>query len=114
MRPLDAGHEAVASAYADCERIARHHYENFPVASILLPAAMRPHISAIYAFARAADDFADEGDRSPADRLALLDDWSNRLTACASVSSETRPSPEPRVQSPGLPAPCPMPLNPSR
>ena len=47
-------------AYAYCERLARDHYENFPVASYLLPAAMRPHIAAIYAFARRADDFADE------------------------------------------------------
>ena len=40
--------------------LAREHYENFPVASRLLPAAMRPHIAAIYAFARTADDYADE------------------------------------------------------
>ena len=52
---------ALAPAYAHCERIAREHYENFPVASRLLPAAMRPHVAAVYAFARAADDFADEG-----------------------------------------------------
>ena len=51
---------AVARAYAHCERCAREHYENFPVASRLLPAAMRPHIAAIYAFARTADDYADE------------------------------------------------------
>ena len=50
----------VARAYAHCERLAREHYENFPVASRLLPAAMRPHIAAIYAFARTADDYADE------------------------------------------------------
>ena len=70
-------------AYAACDRIARQHYENFPVASLLLPAAMRPHIAAIYAFARAADDFADEGDLPPADRLALLDDW-GRSRRCVS------------------------------
>ena len=57
------------------------HYENFPVASRLLPAAMRPHIAAIYAFARIADDFADEGDRTDDARLALLDDWRERLHA---------------------------------
>ena len=68
-------------AYGICGRIARQHYENFPVASLLLPAAMRPHVAAIYAFARAADDFADEGDRAPAERLALLDDWGSRLAA---------------------------------
>ena len=44
---------------------------------------MRPHIAAIYAFARTADDFADEGTRTDADRLALLDDWERRLRACA-------------------------------
>jgi phytoene synthase len=86
------------AAYAVCGRIARQHYENFPVASLLLPAAMRPHIAAIYAFARAADDVADEGDRPPAQRLALLEDWGSRLTACAGgepvarSSSESRPS----------------------
>ncbi|MBA2602548.1 MAG: squalene/phytoene synthase family protein, partial [Acidobacteria bacterium] len=42
-------------AYAACERLARTHYENFPVASFLLPKRMRPGIAAIYAFARCAD-----------------------------------------------------------
>jgi hydroxysqualene synthase len=69
----------LVSAYAHCERIARQHYENFPVASRLLPAAMRPHIAAIYAFARRADDFADEPGLADADRLRLLDDWGRRL-----------------------------------
>ena len=61
----------LAGAYAYCERLAQAHYENFPVASRLLPAAMRPHVAAIYAFARRADDFADEGDRSGRERLRL-------------------------------------------
>ena len=42
-----------------------HKDENFPVASRLLPAAMRPHVAALYAFARTADDFADEGEDFP-------------------------------------------------
>ena len=67
------------AAYARCLDIAQRHYENFPVASRLLPRRARPHIAAIYAFARIADDFADEGTRSPAARLALLDDWQSRL-----------------------------------
>jgi len=67
------------AAYARCLDIAQRHYENFPVASRLLPRRARPHIAAIYAFARIADDFADEGTRSPAARLALLDDWQRRL-----------------------------------
>ncbi len=48
------------------------HYENFPVASLLLPARLRPAVAAIYAFARTADDFADEGDLPAAERLRLL------------------------------------------
>src|SRR5215210_2857062 len=51
----------VAAAYDTCLQLARTHYENFPVASWLMPPPARPHIAAIYAFARIADDFADEG-----------------------------------------------------
>jgi squalene synthase HpnC len=62
------------------------HYENFPVASLLLPRHMRSHIAAVYAFARAADDFADEGDRTPEQRYRLLDGWGRRLRHAASGS----------------------------
>ncbi|MTW12693.1 squalene synthase HpnC [Pseudoduganella eburnea] len=48
------------------------HYENFPVASILMPRRLRPAVEAIYAFARSADDIADEGDATPEQRLAGL------------------------------------------
>ncbi len=48
------------------------HYENFPVASILCPPAIRPAVAAIYHFARTADDVADEGDASTAERVAAL------------------------------------------
>lgn len=66
-------------AYAACLRLAESHYENFPVASRLMPARLRPHVAAIYAFARTADDFADEPGREPAERLRLLDEWGRRL-----------------------------------
>jgi phytoene synthase len=69
----------VDESYAVCLRIARLHYENFPVASGLLPRATRPHVAAVYAFARTADDFADEGTRDNDTRLALLDDWRRKL-----------------------------------
>lgn len=69
----------IEQAYASCERVARHHYENFPVASRMLPPAMRRHVAAVYAFARYADDLADEGDFPSADRLTSLDDWWQRL-----------------------------------
>ena len=62
-------------AYARCQQVAAAHYENFPVASRLLPARMRPHVAAVYAFARAADDFADEGDVPSDRRLAWIDEW---------------------------------------
>ena len=68
-------------AYGWCAHLARRHYENFPVASLLLPAHMRPAIAAIYAFARRADDFADEPGPSAAERIALLDGWQRRLHA---------------------------------
>lgn len=48
------------------------HYENFPVASLLMPASLRPAVRAIYRFARTADDIADEGDDPPARRLERL------------------------------------------
>ncbi len=71
------------AAYATCLRLARQHYENFPVASWLVPPSARPHVAAFYAFARIADDFADEGDRTAEERLTLLDGWQQRLDAAA-------------------------------
>ncbi len=57
------------------------HYENFPVASILLPARLRPAVRAIYAFARSADDFADEGEHPAEWRLARLAEYHGYLLA---------------------------------
>src|SRR5687767_842013 len=69
----------LARAYAVCESMARSHYENFPVASRLLPRALRPHIAAVYAFARVADDIADEGTAPPEVRQERLRAWQVRL-----------------------------------
>lgn len=55
------------------------HYENFPVASWILPARYREPVRLIYAFARQADDFADEGEIEPAQRLASLNQFSEQL-----------------------------------
>jgi hydroxysqualene synthase len=57
------------------------HYENFPVASRLCPPALRPAVVAIYHFARTADDIADEGEASPAQRLADLAEYRADLGA---------------------------------
>jgi hydroxysqualene synthase len=84
--------DTLSLAYKYCERLAREHYENFPVASLLLPASMRPHIAAIYAFARRADDFADEPGPDSAERLRLLDGWGTRLDADATVPDANRAS----------------------
>ena len=59
------------------------HYENFPVASFLLPARLRPAVEAIYAFARSADDLADEGDALPQARLAALTAYEDGLDRIA-------------------------------
>ena len=86
----------LSDAYATCVRDARRHYENFPVASLLVPRAQRPHIAAVYAFARAADDFADEGNRSVQERYRLLERWLRRLHDAANGDA-------PRPLKPGEP-----------
>ncbi|MGN6388373.1 MAG: squalene/phytoene synthase family protein, partial [Burkholderiaceae bacterium] len=63
--------------------MAVDHYENFPVASLLLPARLRPAVQSIYAFARSADDLADEGDALPDERLAALGAYDAALTRIA-------------------------------
>jgi squalene synthase HpnC len=66
--------------------VARDHYENFPVASMLVPKRMRRAVAAVYAFARRADDFADEPGYTDTERLRLLDDWHQRLLRAAAGS----------------------------
>jgi phytoene synthase len=83
---------SIAEAYEACTRLTRAHYENFPVGR-LVPRDLQPHVHAVYAFARHADDLADEGYAgsaraqgatdvmTPAERLAALDDWERQLLA---------------------------------
>jgi hydroxysqualene synthase len=75
-RRLDAG-----ACFEYCESFVRAHHENFPVASLFLPAPLRPHVCALYAFARHADDFADEPEYEGR-REAELDHWEDQLLAC--------------------------------
>ncbi len=77
----------IESDYARCLELTRSHYENFPVAR-LVPRRLRPHVAAVYAFARTADDFADEGyDRKdgPAieERLANLEAFAAEVRLAA-------------------------------
>ena len=83
--------QPLARAYAACESLARSHYENFPVASRLLPRAMRPHVAAVYAYARVADDIADEGSQPADERLKRLDGWQRRLHAAVAVEAASAP-----------------------
>ncbi|HZD77844.1 MAG TPA: squalene synthase HpnC [Acidobacteriaceae bacterium] len=64
-----------------CRRLAESHYENFHVASWLLPKRLRPHFHSIYAYCRISDDLGDEVG-SQAQSLALLDVWQEQLDAC--------------------------------
>src|SRR5437016_5273612 len=70
-----------SEALAYCRRLARTHYENFTVASWLLPRHLLPHFHAIYAYCRWADDLADETENS-AESLRLLDWWHDQLEQC--------------------------------
>lgn len=82
--PLEErGQWPLEDAFAYCERLARSHYENFPVGSVLVPKRLRKHFYSIYAFARVADDFADEGygeSYTCRERLDLIDQWHLMLT----------------------------------
>ncbi len=79
LRQACAGSDAPAEAFAYCQRIALSHYENFTVASWLLPRESRRDIYAVYAFCRHTDDL---GDEATGDRLALLDEWEADLHRC--------------------------------
>src|SRR5438105_5286579 len=73
----------LAEAYSYCGKLARSHYENFTIASWLMPRAMRRHMHAIYAYARIADDFADEEQSIP-----KLDQWQRELEAAYAGASQ--------------------------
>jgi squalene synthase HpnC len=66
-------------AFAYCRRLAVGHYENFTVASWLLPRTARPHVYSVYAYCRHTDDL---GDEALGDRLALLEEWEADLGRC--------------------------------
>ena len=102
VRFKDAGSRASGKLIA--KRVAKlseshpvsvQHYENFPVASLLCPPALRPAVTAIYHFARTADDLADEGSASPENRLADLAQYRRDLHATA---RSTPPSPRWQAQ----------------
>lgn len=79
------------------------HDENFPVASRLLPARLRPAVRAIYRFARSADDIADEGDRPAVERIAQLTALSHQLDAIESGAPSDWPDLAVAIRAHALP-----------
>ncbi|MCH7977986.1 MAG: squalene synthase HpnC [Acidobacteria bacterium] len=78
---LPASPPSLDQARRYCEQLVRSHYENFPIASLLLPRELRAHFYPVYAYCRWADDLGDEtGDRARA--LFLLDRWEEELQDC--------------------------------
>lgn len=80
LAPVPAG-AGLAEAEAFCRDVARRHYENFTVATRLVPPRLRQHLANVYAFARWSDDLADESP-SPAAATAALAGWRRELEAC--------------------------------
>jgi hydroxysqualene synthase len=81
--------EDVSGAFAFCSELANRHYENFPVASLLMPKRLRRHVAALYAFARIADDFSDEPEYEGVRRERLLE-WRQQLDEVG-VKAPTHP-----------------------
>ena len=80
---IPASAPSLKEAYSYCERLARTHYENFSVATWLLPKRLRQHFFNVYAYCRISDDLGDEtGDCAAS--LQLLDEWESELNACYS------------------------------
>ena len=72
----------VDQSFRYCEELTYGHYENFPVASFLIPKKKRRFVAAIYAFARTADDFADEPGMEQEERMRKLIEWEEELAEC--------------------------------
>jgi squalene synthase HpnC len=82
---------SIETAYDYCSKIARSHYENFPVGGILIPRNLRKHFHALYAFMRTADDFADLQHRNPNERLLLLSEWHAKLRSIFNNENQSDP-----------------------
>ena len=80
----------VESGYRGAINLAKSHYENFPVVSLLVPAKFRNDIAIIYWFARTADDYADEGNYSSSIRLEKLQALEDRLKSLLEDNSVTQ------------------------
>jgi phytoene/squalene synthetase len=73
--------QQLIQAQTYCRKMTYGHYENFPVGSVLVPKHLRQHVCNIYAFARTADDFADEA-KFAGQRVSLLAEWRSWTEDC--------------------------------
>ena len=72
--------KTIEEAYNFCERLTKEHYENFPVASVLVPKRLRKYVYAVYAFARTADDISDELSDEPKEtRINALNNYNSLI-----------------------------------
>lgn len=78
LRGMESSRPTLSYANEFTRRLTHSHYENFPVASKIVPFHLRQHVCNIYAFARTADDFADEPDFENS-RIEHLDEWKDEL-----------------------------------
>lgn len=76
------------SGYTKALKLAKTHYENFPVVSLLIPSRLQKDVAIIYWFARTADDFADEGNFSSEERLKKLNEFEGKLDILLNTESE--------------------------
>lgn len=79
--------DIVVESYNYCNKFAKSHYENFPVASLLFPKNKRKYVFAIYTFARIADDIADSKYLGSEEKLNQLNELENLLT-CERIPQE--------------------------
>src|SRR5215831_16264884 len=76
-----AGDYTLDEARRYCEKLAKSHYENFLVASLFVPRALKQHFYNVYSYCRISDDLGDESG-GPQNALPLLDWWQSELDAC--------------------------------
>jgi hydroxysqualene synthase len=80
--------QTLNESFRRCKLIARKHYENFPVGSFLIPKHLQHYVFSLYAFARTADDFADEPGYSDAERLVYLNEWEELFRKSLSAKTQ--------------------------
>jgi squalene synthase HpnC len=86
---MPAARPTLEEAKAWCHTLATTHYENFHVATLFLPARVKPHFESLYAYCRVSDDLGDEV-ADPATALRLLNEWGGLLDECYDAPERSR------------------------